>query len=175
MQPVTLYHLHVSLHCVYEPFLAATSSSGSQDRLLSTCSQSVLIFTRLGNTGTWQAWHDVSVMLAGEMICLGLPSDPSIWSVPLKQSVENQEGRIRLGNPLFVVQVSIVCTLLFAHFQEDYTSASSPASWGLNYDQHMGNMDLRLFQINLCTKYSLQDVTLFRKPENCISSFVQWQ
>lgn len=48
-------------------FLAATSSTSSQVRLLPTCSRSVLIFTRLGNTGTCKAWRDVSVMLGSEL------------------------------------------------------------------------------------------------------------
>lgn len=82
----------------------------------------------------------------------------TIWSVALKQSAGNQEGRTRLGNPIFVVQVSVVCTLS----GRLYISIVS-SNMGFNCDQHMGNMDLRLFQIN-CTKYSLADVTLFRNP-----------
>ncbi len=65
-QLVALYHLNVSLHRMYKPFLATTSSPASQERLASTPSQSVLIFTRLGNTGRCQPWGDFFVLLGGE-------------------------------------------------------------------------------------------------------------
>lgn len=65
-QLVALYHLNVSLHRMYKPFLATTSSPASQERLLPTPSHSVLIFTRLGNTGRCQPWGDFIVLLGGE-------------------------------------------------------------------------------------------------------------
>lgn len=65
-QLVAWYHVNVSLHRMYKPFLATTSSPVSQERLLLTPSQSVLIFTRLGNTGTCQPWGDFLVLLGGE-------------------------------------------------------------------------------------------------------------
>lgn len=67
-QLVALNHLSVLLHCVYKPFLATTSSPASQGRLLLTPSQTVLIFTRLWNTGRHRPWGDSFVLLAGKPV-----------------------------------------------------------------------------------------------------------
>lgn len=77
-QLVALNHLSVLLHCVYKPFLATTSSPASQGRLLLTPSQTVLIFTRLENTGRHQPWGDFFMLLGGKpTLVSGLKHNPT--------------------------------------------------------------------------------------------------
>lgn len=77
-QLVALNHLSVLLHCVYKPFLATTSSPASQGRLLLTPSQTVLIFTRLWNTGRHRPWGDSFVLLGGKpVLVFGLKHNPT--------------------------------------------------------------------------------------------------
>lgn len=60
-----------------KPFLASTSSPVSQERLWSTPSQSVLIFTRLGDRGRCQPCGDFFEVPGGEPACPGLKRKPT--------------------------------------------------------------------------------------------------